>query len=88
MGCIQNKNIVSENSNANRFEVIFADTDNSVYYDSQLEINGEFIGIFNKFLEASSDEKKIIQKKNGKREKVKKKIAYLSYLYHSFSMAQ
>lgn len=40
MGCVESK--VNENINSNnRFDVIFADTDDSVYYNSQLEINGK-----------------------------------------------
>lgn len=39
MGCVESK--VSENNHPNRFDVIFADTDDSVYYNSQLEINGK-----------------------------------------------
>lgn len=42
MGCITSKNLiqVSENHNPNRFDVIFADSLDSNYYNGQLEING------------------------------------------------
>jgi len=39
MGCITSKNVISENPN--RFDVIFADIEETLYYNSQLEINGE-----------------------------------------------
>lgn len=40
MGCVESKK-ASENNHPNRFEVTFADTDDSIYYNSQLEINGK-----------------------------------------------
>lgn len=42
MGCITSKNLiqVNENHNPNRFDVIFADSLDSNYYNGQLEING------------------------------------------------
>ncbi|XP_070500531.1 fibroblast growth factor receptor substrate 2 [Chironomus tepperi] len=46
MGCVESK--VSENNHPNRFDVIFADTDDSVYYNSQLEINGNDIILYRK----------------------------------------
>lgn len=39
MGCITSKPVIVENPN--RFDVIFADTEETVYYNSQLEINGK-----------------------------------------------
>lgn len=41
MGCITSKTVISENPN--RFDVIFADTEQTVYYNAQLEINGNQI---------------------------------------------
>lgn len=38
MGCITSKTVVAENPN--RFDVIFADTEQTIYYNAQLEING------------------------------------------------
>lgn len=38
MGCITSKTVITENPN--RFDVIFADTEQTVYYNAQLEING------------------------------------------------
>lgn len=40
MGCITSKTVITENPN--RFDVIFADTEQTVYYNAQLEINGKF----------------------------------------------
>ncbi|KAG5674575.1 hypothetical protein PVAND_004529 [Polypedilum vanderplanki] len=45
MGCVESK---VENLNPNLFEVIFADTDDLVYYNSQLEINGNDIILYRK----------------------------------------
>lgn len=39
MGCITSKPVITESNN--RFDVIFADTEQTVYYNAQLEINGE-----------------------------------------------
>lgn len=40
MGCITSKtSFISENPN--RFDVIFADTENTIYYHSHLEISGK-----------------------------------------------
>lgn len=43
MGCMHSKNLIegSEILNPNCFEVIFADSVDSTYYNGQLEINGE-----------------------------------------------
>lgn len=57
MGCVESK--VSENSNPNRFDVIFADTDDSVYYNSQLEINGNILGAQISCVEMCQVKKKI-----------------------------
>lgn len=38
MGCITSKTVITENPN--RFDVIFADTEQTIYYSAQLEING------------------------------------------------
>lgn len=40
MGCITSKAVITENPN--RFDVIFADTEQTVYYNAQLEINGKY----------------------------------------------
>ena len=47
MGCITSKTVITESPN--RFDVIFADTEQTVYYNAQLEINGKFIKV-HKFL--------------------------------------
>lgn len=43
MGCLQSKAVITENPN--RFDVIFADTEQTVYYNAQLEINGKFLKV-------------------------------------------
>ncbi|CRK94379.1 CLUMA_CG007888, isoform A [Clunio marinus] len=46
MGCITSKTVISENPN--RFDVIFADTEQTIYYNAQLEINGSDIILYRK----------------------------------------
>lgn len=43
MGCITSKTVITENPNC--FDVIFADTERTVYYNAQLEINGKFCNV-------------------------------------------
>lgn len=42
MGCITSKTVVIS-ENPNQFDVIFADTEQTIYYNAKLEINGKFV---------------------------------------------
>jgi hypothetical protein len=45
MGCItSNNNFVSENTN--RFDVIYADTEQTIYHNAELEISRKYITFY------------------------------------------